>query len=119
MPSRDLRHGWTCFSPAGTRGRSRASCSWRLPSSEMIPGVRGLLITATFARTLDTLPVAVEPSDTIVRALDVWAERRESEHGPATPLRALTDAIVIPLLRILAFDVAGRADGEKRSVLAA
>ena len=84
----------------------------------MIPGVSGRLITATFAQALlETLPGAAEPPETVIRALDVWSERRDTECGPATPVRALTDAVVIPLLSILGLDTTARADGERRTVL--
>jgi hypothetical protein len=86
----------------------------------MIPGLRGRLVTATFAESLlATVPGAVSPPPEIVRALDVWAERRASTIGPASSVRAITDVLVIPLLAILGFDVERRTDLGERTILTA
>jgi len=86
----------------------------------MIAGVRGRLISATFAETeLHTLPGAAEPPATIVHALDAWSDRRESTLGPASSVRSIADAGVIPLLKILGFDIGRRIDDGTRTVLEA
>ncbi|MBI2829140.1 MAG: N-6 DNA methylase [Acidobacteria bacterium] len=86
----------------------------------MIAGVRGRLISATFAETaLHTLPGAAEPPAAVVRALDAWSDRRESTLGPASSIRAIADAGVIPLLKILGFGIGRRTDEGTRVVLEA
>jgi hypothetical protein len=86
----------------------------------MIAGVRGRLITATFAQTvLPTLPGAAAPPAAIVRAIDAWWHRAEAVIGPASGIRAIGDAVVVPLLRILGFDAARRLDYDIRSVIEA
>ena len=50
----------------------------------MIAGVRGRLITATFAQSLfHTLPGAAPPPAAVARAIDGWSDRRETALGPA------------------------------------
>jgi len=77
----------------------------------MIAGVRGRLITASFAAT--ELPAiagnCVPPRDTL-RALHEWATRREAGFGPASGTRAIADGIAIPLLKILGFTILRRQD---------
>jgi hypothetical protein len=86
----------------------------------MIAGVRGRLISATFAETaLHTLPGAAEPPAAVVHALDAWSDRRESTLGPASSIRSIADAGVIPLLKILGFDIGRRIDEGTRAVLEA
>ena len=78
----------------------------------MIAGVRGRLITASFAGT--ELPAitgnCVAPPDT-VRALEEWSTRRDAAFGPASSVRAIADGIALPLLKILGFTVRRRVDG--------
>ena len=65
----------------------------------MITGVRGRLISATFAQTeLRSLPGASLPPPELIAALEGWAQRWASGKGPPANLRAMADAIVIPLL---------------------
>ena len=86
----------------------------------MIAGVRGRLISATFAETvLHSLPGAAEPPAAVVRALDAWSNRRESTLGPASSVRSIADAGIIPLLKILGFDIGQRSDEGTRAVLEA
>ncbi|MGH9257101.1 MAG: Eco57I restriction-modification methylase domain-containing protein [Vicinamibacterales bacterium] len=86
----------------------------------MITGVCGRLISATFAQAeLHALPGAATPPTVFIAALDVWSDRRESILGPSSSLRAITDAAVIPLLKLLGYDITGRADRAARTVLAA
>ena len=77
----------------------------------MIDGVRGRLITAGFAesRLLDHTEAAAPPPP-IVHALDVWSDRRHAALGPAASVRAICDAAVLPLLKILGFDIRRRTD---------
>ena len=84
----------------------------------MIAGVRGRLISATFAQTLlPTLPGAAVPSPAVSRALAAWSDRREAIIGPASSVRAISDAVIVPLLAILGFDVARRMDRETGFIL--
>jgi hypothetical protein len=84
----------------------------------MIAGVRGRLISASFAQTeLQMLPGAAAAPPAIVRALDVWSDRRQATLGPASSLRAISDVAVIPLLRTLGFDITRRIDQGVRTVI--
>ena len=86
----------------------------------MIAGVRGRLISATFAETaLHTLPGAAVPSTAVTHALDAWSDRRESTLGPTSSVRSIVDAAVIPLLKILGFEIGRRIDEGTRTVLEA
>ncbi len=77
----------------------------------MLPGLRGRLITASFAReVLPALAGAESPPAATVAALDRWGEQHEASSGPAISLRAVADGLVIPLLRILGFDILRRSD---------
>ena len=84
----------------------------------MIAGVHGRLITATYVHA-QLLPDAAEMPPASLRALDAWSDRRESALGPAASVRAIADVAVIPLLRILGFDIAQRVDESTRTVLQA
>ena len=82
----------------------------------MLAGVRGRLITASFIQhALSALPGAAAAPDHVAHALDLWSIRRESTCGPASPVRAIADTVVLPLLRILGFSVKRRADKETRT----
>ena len=84
----------------------------------MAAGVRGRLVTATFTdNLLHTLPGTAPPPGDFASALDAWAHRREATVGPASSVRALADAVVIPLLRILGFTLSSRVDHGRSSVL--
>jgi hypothetical protein len=77
----------------------------------MIRGVTGRLVTATFARDvlpglLGTTPVPAEWR----RELTGWARRSEAAVGPASSVRGIADAVLVPLLRVLGFDVVSRSD---------
>src|SRR5215813_9266323 len=77
----------------------------------MIAGVRGRLITASFAATeLSAIPGSSSPARDTLRALDEWATRREAMFGPASGVRAIADGIAIPLLKILGFTIMRRQD---------
>ena len=65
----------------------------------MIPGVRGRLVTASFAR--DGLPamtgfVTVPPHVSV--QLRAWAARVDATLGPVSSVRAIADVAVVPLL---------------------
>ncbi len=84
----------------------------------MATGVGGRLVTATFADTLlHTLPGAIPPPAHLAPALDAWAHRRDAAVGPASSVRTIADAVVIPLLRILGFTITARLDREACAVL--
>ena len=83
----------------------------------MLAGVRGRLVTASFVQgALHAVPGAAAPSHQIVHALDLWAARRESSCGPASPVRAIADAVVLPLLTILGFNPERRVDEDGRTL---
>ena len=77
----------------------------------MIAGVRGRLITASFAATeLPAIPGSSTPPRETLRALHEWATRREAMFGPASGVRAVADGIAIPLLKLLGFTIMRRQD---------
>ena len=79
----------------------------------MLTGVGGGLITSSFAQTeLSSLEGVCPPPDRVVREIEAWSAHREVSFGPASGVRAITDGIVIPLLRILGFAVAHRINGQ-------
>jgi hypothetical protein len=78
----------------------------------MIPGVRGRLLSTTFASDLlvtvggaESVPAAIR------RQLQAWWRRCETTLGPASSTRAIADVALIPLLELLGFTVANRDDG--------
>ena len=84
----------------------------------MIAGVRGRLLTSSFIEhRLREIAGAEAPPPRVVHALDVWSERRCATLGPASAVRAIADAAVIPLLKILAFDVRRRVDEAGRTIV--
>jgi hypothetical protein len=84
----------------------------------MLLGVGGGLITASFAQTeLPSLPGSALPPNTIVRDIEAWSARRETSFGPASGIRAITDGVVIPLLKILGFTVGRRVDRDDEARL--
>jgi hypothetical protein len=86
----------------------------------MAAGVRGRLITATFAETLlHTLPGAATPPPYLSAALDAWGYERDQSIGPASSVRTIVDRVVAPLLRILGFRIAARDDEATRVILMA
>ncbi len=86
----------------------------------MAEGVRGRLITATFADTLlNALPGAAPAPPHLAAALDSWAHRRETSVGPASSVRSIADVVVSPLLRMLGFTLAARLDTSASVVLTA
>ena len=83
----------------------------------MLAGVRGRLITASFVdNALHALPGAAAAPDSVAHALDLWSLRRDSACGSASSVRAIADALVVPLLKILGFSVERRLDEETRTV---
>jgi hypothetical protein len=79
----------------------------------MIAGVRGRLITASFAATeLPAIPGSSVPTRETLRALHEWSDRRDAAFGPASGVRAIADGIAIPLLKILGFTIIRRHDDQ-------
>jgi hypothetical protein len=86
----------------------------------MITGVRGRLISATFAQTeLRSLPGATPPPSEFIAALEGWWQRWASTMGPSASLRAMGDAIVIPLLKLLGYEITRRIDRPLHTALEA
>ena len=86
----------------------------------MLPGVRGGLITASFAQTeLPALPGAGTPPDRVVSDIEAWSAHREASFGPASGIRAISDGVVIPLLKILGFTIGRRVDRDDHACLEA
>ena len=84
----------------------------------MIPGVRGRLVTASFAR--DVLPTLAGFADVpahVSTQLRTWAARLEATLGPASSVRAIADTAVVPLLELLGFAHVGRYESATASAL--
>jgi hypothetical protein len=86
----------------------------------MIAGIRGPLISAAFADTeLHQLPGAAAPPAAFITELEAWHDRRHSMLGPSSSVRAVSDGAVIPLLRLLGYEVSGRDDRPGRTAMQA
>ena len=86
----------------------------------MLAGLRGRLITTSFAEgRIDTVPGAAAAPDHVIRALDAWSVRRDRACGPASPVRSIADAVVLPLLRLLEFRIDNRVDDERLTTVSA
>lgn len=84
----------------------------------MIAGVRGRLITTSFAATeLSAIAGDAAPPPDTVRALQKWSAQRETAFGPTSSIRAIADGIVIPLLKMLGFTIIRRSDDKDRARL--
>jgi len=84
----------------------------------MIPGVRGRLVTASFAR--DVLPTLAGFADVpphVSTQLRAWAARLEATLGPASSVRAITDMAVAPLFELLGFAPVGRNESATATAL--
>ena len=84
----------------------------------MIPGVRGGLISTSFAR--DVLPSLADTASVppaVAAQLSSWSRRLDATLGTAASVRAITDVAVLPLLSLLGLSVAQRIDEGDRSVL--
>jgi len=84
----------------------------------MIAGVRGRLVSASFAR--DVLPTLTGFADVpphVSTQLRRWAARLEATLGPASSVRAITDTALVPLLELLGFGQVGRDDVAAASTL--
>ena len=84
----------------------------------IVPGLTGRLISSSFAYdllpTLDGYaPVPAVPARAIERAVDSSV----STLGPSSGVRAITDTLVVPLLRALGFAATRRFADSQRSVL--
>jgi hypothetical protein len=98
----------------------RPIAGWPLPSSrvDVIPGVRGRLVTAAFCRdVLPTLTGAEPVPASISRMFERWFLRADAALGPASGVRSVAEIAAIPLLRILGYTVRGRTDGDHTSSL--
>ena len=72
----------------------------------MIQGVRGRLVTASFARAvLPTLPGVGAVPPRLGRELEAWFARVDGSLGPASSVRAISETALTPLLRLLGFTV--------------
>jgi len=77
----------------------------------MVAGLRGRLISAGFAHAeLYKMAGAGVPPATVGAALDRWSDRRAAALGPASSVRAIADVALVPLLRILGYEIGRRLD---------
>ncbi len=78
-----------------------------------VPGVSGRLISGAFAREAVFALRGAEPAPAAFRrALAAWGRRCAATLGPASSVRAVADAALVPLLHLLGFGVARRLDVE-------
>lgn len=78
----------------------------------MLPGMRGRLVTGSFARdVLPTMPGAEPMPPSVRRALEAYWRRCDATLGPAVSVRTVADVALMPLLRLLGFE----ADGDQRA----
>jgi len=83
-------------------------------------GLRGRLISASFAQSeLAGMPGAEAAPASVIRALDRWSDRRTAALGPASGVRAVVEAALLPLLHILGFEVGRRVDREDVTLIEA
>src|SRR5688500_309069 len=110
--------GWRSWRDVGSRlppPPVRRSASFDV---DMIRGVAGRLVTASFAReVLPGLPGAAPIPLESSRELASWARRSEGAIGPASSVRLIADAVLVPLLRVLGFAVVSRSDTAAESLL--
>ena len=79
----------------------------------LVPGISGHLISGAFAREALFALRGAEPAPAAFRrALAAWERRCAATLGPASSVRAVADAALVPLLHLLGFDVARRLDVE-------
>jgi hypothetical protein len=84
----------------------------------MIPGVRGGLISASFARDLlPSMPDVSPLSRADAARLVSWSRRIEATLGSASSVRAITEAAVLPLLDLLGLLVEQRIDERETCML--
>jgi hypothetical protein len=84
----------------------------------MIPGVRGGLISGSFARdVLPSLPESVPVPLATASALARWSLRIEQTLGIASSIRAITDVAVVPLVELLGLSIERRIDGPDTCVV--
>src|SRR5688572_13201364 len=110
--------GWRRWRDVGSRlppPPVRRSASFAV---DMIRGVAGRLVTGSFAREVlpglpGAAPIPVESS----RELAGLARRAEAATGPASSVRVIADAVLVPLLRLLGFAVVSRSDTVAESLL--
>jgi hypothetical protein len=84
----------------------------------MIPGVRGGLITTSFAHdVLPSIPGAAAVPRAVSLALASWSQRLETTLGAASSVRAITDVAVLPLFDVLGLSIDRRVDADESSTL--
>lgn len=82
--------------------------------------LRGRLISDAFARArLPALDGYVTPPPAVIRELDAWCERIDAALGPASGVRTIADAAVVPLLRMLGYTVPLRLEHDHQLTLVA
>src|SRR5688572_12644424 len=85
-----------------------------------LAGVRGRLISTTFAESRFSGGGGCDaPPPEVGRRLDALLERAGENLGPASSPRAIADTAIIPLLRILGYDVGSRVDNGRACVFGA
>src|SRR5262247_2125974 len=84
----------------------------------MIPGVRGRLITASFARdVLPSMPGFASPPSSMSPRLGRWAVRLEASLGTTSSVRAIADVALAPLLDLLGLIGVQRIESEHSCAL--
>jgi hypothetical protein len=84
----------------------------------VVPGLTGRLISSSFAYDLlPTLDGYAPVPPAAARAIERAINSSVSTLGPSSGVRAITDALVVPLLRALGFVVARRTGDSQRCLL--
>ena len=84
----------------------------------MIPGVRGGLISSSFARdVLPSLPESVPVPQPAASALGRWSQRIEHTLGSASSVRAIADVAAVPLIELLGLSIERRVDGRDTCIV--
>jgi hypothetical protein len=88
------------------------------PDERSTPGIRGRLISSSYAREgVYDLEGAEAAPPRLRHAFEEWWRRCEASLGPASSVRAVADVALVPLLRLLGFTVTRRREEELRCVL--
>ena len=82
-------------------------------AGQPVPGVRGRLVSESFARDLVSTLDGAEPAPPeFRRALEAWWRRCDATLGPARGVRTIADVALLPLLQLLGLAILHRSDGE-------
>src|SRR5262245_53707201 len=88
------------------------------PAPPMMAGIRGRLITSSFARdVMPSMPGFVPIPTSMTSRLAAWAGRVDAVLGAASSVRAIADVAAAPLFELLGFRSLQRVDTATASAL--